>query len=103
VILDIFATARRPTRPFQVELAQLEYSLPRLKRMWTHLSRYKGGIGSEGLARSSLKRTGRLRHQAHPRPQGELGKVEDVASERSPPCGRGAVGLVGYTNAGKST
>src|SRR5262249_7200634 len=46
LILDIFATRARTTESrLQVELAQLEYSLPRLKRMWTHLSRYKGGIG----------------------------------------------------------
>src|SRR5947209_18145398 len=49
VILDIFATrARTHEAHLQVELAQLEYALPRLKRMWTHLSRYKGRIGVRG-------------------------------------------------------
>jgi GTP-binding protein HflX len=58
VILDIFATrASSHEAHLQVELAQLEYALPRLKRMWTHLSRYKGGIGVRVLVRSSSKRT----------------------------------------------
>ena len=58
VILDIFAThARTHEAHLQVELAQLEYAMPRLKRMWTHLSRYKGGMGSEVPARSSSRKT----------------------------------------------
>ncbi len=59
VILDIFATrARTVEARLQVELAQLEYSLPRLKQMWTHLSRHKGGgIGLRGPGETQLERT----------------------------------------------
>jgi GTPase len=56
LILDIFATrARTIESKLQVELAQLEYALPRLKRMWTHLSRYKGGIGLRGPGETQLE------------------------------------------------
>src|SRR5437867_9037336 len=61
LILDIFATrARTIESKLQVELAQLEYALPRLKRMWTHLSRYKGGIGLRGPAETQLEEDRRL-------------------------------------------
>lgn len=111
LILDIFATrARTKQARLQVELAQLEYNLPRLKRMWTHLSRLEGGIGAQGgigtrgpgekqieedrrLARrriQELRRT--IRHVAARR----LREVESRSDET-------AVSLVGYTNAGKST
>src|SRR5439155_9210951 len=61
LILDIFATrARTAEARLQVELAQLEYSLPRLKRMWTHLSRIKGGIGLRGPGETQLEEDRRL-------------------------------------------
>src|SRR5207245_516280 len=61
LILDIFATrARSVEAKLQVELAQLEYALPRLRRMWTHLSRYKGGIGLRGPGETQLEEDRRL-------------------------------------------
>src|SRR5262249_12131525 len=61
LILDIFATrARTAEARLQVELAQLEYALPRLRRMWTHLSRYKGGIGLRGPGETPLEKDRRL-------------------------------------------
>ena len=59
LILDIFATrARSSEAKMQVELAQLEYTLPRLTRMWTHLEKFRGGIGVRGPAKRSSSRTG---------------------------------------------
>ena len=56
VILDIFSTrARSHEAKLQVELAQLEYLLPRLTRMWTHLSRIRGGIGLRGPGETQLE------------------------------------------------
>ena len=61
LILDIFATrARSKEARMQVELAQLEYMLPRLKRMWTHLSRIRGGIGLRGPGETQLETDRRL-------------------------------------------
>ncbi|HEX9887091.1 MAG TPA: GTPase HflX, partial [Longimicrobiales bacterium] len=61
LILDIFATrARSREAKLQVELAQLEYLLPRLKRMWTHLSRIRGGIGLRGPGETQLETDRRL-------------------------------------------
>src|SRR5262249_56413088 len=57
LILDIFATRARSTEArLQVELAQLEYSLPRLRKMWTHLSRFTGGIGLRGPGETPLEK-----------------------------------------------
>ncbi len=61
LILDIFATrARSVEARLQVELAQLEYALPRLRKMWTHLSRYSGGIGLRGPGETQLEEDRRL-------------------------------------------
>jgi len=105
LILDIFATrARSAEARMQVELAQLEYLLPRLTRMWTHLSRIRGGIGLRGPGETQLetdrrairKKIATLRR-----------RLEDVADHRANqrqgrrPLPRAA--LVGYTNAGKSS
>jgi len=105
VILDIFATrARSAEAKMQVELAQLEYLLPRLTRMWTHLSRIRGGIGLRGPGETQLETDRR----AIRRKISVLKKrLEDVADHRANqrqgrrPCPSAA--LVGYTNAGKSS
>jgi GTP-binding protein HflX len=105
VILDIFATrARTHEAHLQVELAQLEYALPRLKRMWTHLSRYKGGIGVRGPGEKQLEEDRRLVTHRIQDLKAKLSKVQ--ARKEREVAGRGdvpTVSLVGYTNAGKST
>ncbi len=105
VILDIFASrARSAEAKMQVELAQLEYLLPRLTRMWTHLSRIRGGIGLRGPGETQLETDRR----AIRRKIGVLKRrLEDVADHRANQrMGRRmlpSAALVGYTNAGKSS
>ncbi len=105
VILDIFSTrARSHEAKLQVELAQLEYLLPRLRRMWTHLSRIRGGIGLRGPGETQLETDRRMiRHKI----QWLKGKLRDVERHRETiRAGRApmlSVSLVGYTNAGKSS
>jgi GTPase len=105
VILDIFATrAQTHEAHLQVELAQLEYAMPRLKRMWTHLSRYKGGIGVRGPGEKQLEEDRRLVGHRIQDLKAKLAKVQ--ARKEREVAGRGdapTVSLVGYTNAGKST
>ena len=105
LILDIFAgRARTRQARCQVELAQLEYSLPRLKRLWTHLSRYEGGIGMRGPGEQQLevdrrlvaKRILHLKKEIREIQERKLREVESREDEFT-------VSLVGYTNAGKST
>jgi GTP-binding protein HflX len=105
LILDIFASrARTVESRLQVELAQLEYALPRLRKMWTHLSRYKGGIGLRGPGETQLEEDRRL----------VTLKIRDLKARLSTVQARKkrevesrfdehTVSLVGYTNAGKST
>lgn len=105
LILDIFATrARSNEARVQVELAQLEYMLPRLKRMWTHLDTMKGGIGMRGPGETQLESDRRL-IQARVRILKE--RLQDVERARDQQRqGRDThfrVALVGYTNAGKSS
>jgi GTP-binding protein HflX len=105
LILDIFAsTARTAEARLAVELAQLEYSLPRLKRMWTHLSRIKNGIGMRGPGEKQLEVDRRLVEKRIHDLKAELASVhkrkEREVAARSD---RYTVSLVGYTNAGKST
>jgi len=105
LILDIFATrARSNEARVQVELAQLEYMLPRLKRMWTHLDSMKGGIGMRGPGETQLESDRRL-IQARVRILKE--RLVDVERARDQQrSGRDAhfrIALVGYTNAGKSS
>ena len=105
VILDIFAArARTYEARLAVELAQLEYSLPRLKRMWTHLSRLKMGIGMRGPGEKQLEVDRRLVEKRIHDLKQELGEIHarrerQVAARHD----RMTVSLVGYTNAGKST
>lgn len=106
VILDIFAThASTHEARLQVELAQLEYAMPRLKRMWTHLSRYKGGgVGVRGPGEKQLEEDKRLVGHRIQELKGKLGKIQarkerEVAARDDVPT----ISLVGYTNAGKST
>jgi GTP-binding protein HflX len=105
VILDIFSTrARSHEAKLQVELAQLEYLLPRLTRMWTHLSRIRGGIGLRGPGETQLETDRRIIRR---RIQGLKAKLKDVERHREGlRAGRDpmlSVALVGYTNAGKSS
>nr|WP_146439246.1 GTPase HflX [Crateriforma conspicua] len=105
LILDIFAAgARTHESRLAIELAQLEYSLPRLKRMWTHLSRQSMGVGMRGPGEKQLEVDRRLAQKRIRDLRAELSKVErrrevQVASRKEAPT----VSLVGYTNAGKST
>jgi GTP-binding protein HflX len=105
LILDIFASnAKTYEARLAVELAQLEYSLPRLKRMWTHLSRIKAGIGMRGPGEKQIEEDRRLVESRIHELRTELGGIERrkerlVASRGD----RLTVSLVGYTNAGKST
>jgi len=105
VILDIFATrAQTHEAHLQVELAQLEYAMPRLKRMWTHLSRYKGGIGVRGPGEKQLEEDRRIVGHRIQDLKAKLTKVQarkerEVAGRSDAPT----VSLVGYTNTGKST
>ncbi len=105
LILDIFATrARSMEARLQVELAQLEYSMPRLKNMWTHLGRIKGGIGLRGPGETQLEEdrrlvTLRIRDLKERLVEVQARKEREVYSRRE----EHTVSLVGYTNAGKST
>ncbi len=105
LILDIFASnARTHEARLAVELAQLEYSLPRLKRLWTHLSRQSMGVGMRGPGEKQLEVDRRLVEKRIHELKLDLQKVErrkarEVAGRRD----FLTVSLVGYTNAGKST
>jgi GTP-binding protein HflX len=105
LILDIFATrARTPEARLQVELAQLEYSLPRLKQMWSHLSRQVGGgIGLRGPGETQLEVDRRLAGERI-RDLKERLEVVQARKEREvrTRAEEHTVSLVGYTNAGKS-
>ncbi len=105
LILDIFAThAKTYEARLAVELAQLEYSLPRLKRMWTHLSRIKMGVGMRGPGEKQLETDRRLVEKRISDLKQELKQVE-LRKQRTVSSRRGfmTVSIVGYTNAGKST
>ena len=107
LILDIFAQhAQTHEGRLQVELAQLEYQLPRLTKLWTHLSRTGGGIGTRGPGESQLETDRRI---IRTRIAKMKERVEGVRQQRTT-AARGrdrrlwpTVGIVGYTNAGKST
>ena len=105
LILDIFASrARTANAKTQVELAQYQYLLPRLTRMWTHLERQKGGIGMRGPGETQIETDRRIIGQKISLLKKQLEKIEkQKVNQRK---GRGnmiRLALVGYTNAGKST
>jgi len=105
LILDIFSTrARTHEAKLQVELAQLEYLLPRLARMWTHLSRIRGGIGLRGPGETQLETDRRMIRRKIQVLREKLREWERhrevLRAGRSPMLN---VALVGYTNAGKSS
>ena len=105
LILDIFAgRAQTSNARTQVELAQYQYLLPRLTRMWTHLERQKGGIGMRGPGETQIETDRRIIQQKIALLKEKLKKIDkQKAIQRG---NRGAlvrVALVGYTNVGKST
>jgi len=105
LILDIFATrARSAESKMQVELAQLEYMLPRLTRMWTHLEKFRGGIGVRGPGETQLETDRRLINHRIKLLKERLVEVQKGrAVQRSSRRDAFKVSLVGYTNAGKSS
>jgi GTP-binding protein HflX len=105
LILDIFATrARSSEAKMQVELAQLEYMLPRLMRMWTHLEKFRGGIGVRGPGETQLETDRRLINNRIRLLKQRLSDVQKSREvRRTSRKGQFRASLVGYTNAGKSS
>jgi GTP-binding protein HflX len=107
LIIDIFARhARTKEGRLQVELAALEYHLPRLTRLWTHLSRTAGGIGTRGPGESQLETDRRIIRDKIKKVRSELDEVKRhraTAARQRDRSEVATVALVGYTNAGKST
>jgi GTP-binding protein HflX len=105
LILDIFATrARSSEAKMQVELAQLQYMLPRLMRMWAHLEKFRGGIGVRGPGETQLETDRRLINQRIKLLKGRLEEVQKSrVVQRSGRRDAFRASLVGYTNAGKSS
>jgi len=105
LILDIFAKrARSANAKTQVELAQYEYLLPRLTRMWTHLQKQKGGIGMKGPGEKEIETDRRIIRDRIALLKEELKSIDKQKSTQR--GNRGSlvrVALVGYTNVGKST
>ncbi len=105
LILDIFAThAKTKQARMQVELAQMEYMLPRLKHLWSHLERIEGGIGTRGPGEKQLEIDRRIaakkvRDLKKRLVKFEKVKEQEIISRRN----FTKISLVGYTNAGKST
>ena len=105
LILDIFASrARTSHAKTQVELAQLQYMLPRLTRMWTHLERQKGGIGMRGPGETQIETDRRIIQTRIALLKEKLREIDKQMSvQRSNRGQLVRVALVGYTNVGKST
>jgi len=105
LILDIFASrARTSHAKTQVELAQMQYMLPRLKRLWTHLERQKGGIGLRGPGESQIETDRRIIQQRIALLKEKLKEIDKQMSIQRGNRGQLVrVALVGYTNVGKST
>ncbi|MCI9042574.1 MAG: GTPase HflX [Muribaculaceae bacterium] len=105
LILDIFAKrARTANAKTQVELAQYQYLLPRLTRMWTHLERQRGGIGMRGPGETQIETDRRIILDKISRLKEELRNIDRQKSMQRKNRGKlTRVALVGYTNVGKST
>lgn len=105
LILDIFAQhARSSEARTQVELAQLQYMLPRLTRQWTHLSKQYGGIGTKGPGETQIETDRRMIRSRLALLREKLERIETQReTQRKGRSERFRVALVGYTNAGKST
>ncbi len=105
LILDIFAKRARTSHArTQVELAQYQYLLPRLKRMWTHLERQKGGIGLRGPGETEIETDRRIIRDKISQLKDQLKKIDVQMSTQRKNRGKMVrVSLVGYTNVGKST
>lgn len=105
LILDIFASrAQTAHAKTQVELAQYQYLLPRLTRMWTHLERQRGGIGMRGPGETQIETDRRIILDKISRLKGQLQKIDkQMATQRKNRGKMVRVALVGYTNVGKST
>jgi GTPase len=105
VILEIFSNhAQTREAKTQVELARLKYELPRLTRMWGHLSRQRGGIGMKDVGETQIQLDRRMiRHQIHKLEKKLVQIDKEKKTQRKNRTGTYKVALVGYTNAGKST
>jgi GTP-binding protein HflX len=105
LILDIFATrARTAQAKMQVELAQAQYLLPRLTRMWSHLSKHAGGIGTRGPGESEIETDRRVIRETIGKYKARLKEIEQQAeTRRKNRDDKVRLTLVGYTNVGKST
>ncbi|MDD3859988.1 MAG: GTPase HflX, partial [Bacteroidales bacterium] len=105
LILDIFAQrAMTAYAKTQVELAQYQYLLPRLTRMWTHLERQRGGIGFRGPGESQIETDRRIILSKIAKLKEDLKSIDkQMAQQRKNRTNMVRVALVGYTNAGKST
>lgn len=105
LILDIFAKrAQTATARTQVELAQYQYLLPRLTRMWTHLERQRGGIGMRGPGEAQIETDRRIILDKISRLKVELKNIDRQKSIQRKNRGKlTRIALVGYTNVGKST
>ncbi|MEI6594439.1 MAG: GTPase HflX [Bacteroidota bacterium] len=105
LILDIFATrARTAQAKIQVELAQAQYMLPRLTRMWTHLSKHKGGIGMKGPGETEIETDRRVLREKITKLKERLALIDKQSiTRREKRDDKVRITLVGYTNVGKST
>lgn len=105
LILDIFAgRARTATARTQVELAQLQYTLPRLSRMWTHLEKQRGGIGMRGPGEKEIETDRRIIRDKITLLKEKLKDIDkQKVTQRSGREKLVRVALIGYTNVGKST
>jgi GTPase len=105
LILDIFAArAKTAHAKTQVELAQYQYLLPRLTRMWTHLERQRGGIGLRGPGETEIETDRRIIRDKIAKLKLQLQKIDkQMATQRQNRGQMVRVALVGYTNVGKST
>ncbi len=105
LILDIFARrAKTQQAKIQVELAQLTYTLPRLRKLWDHLSRQAGGIGTRGPGETQLEVDRRGVHQRMSYLKRQLKKIAQRRDTlRKSRDGYAVAAIIGYTNAGKST